>query len=121
MNILKIADMFELVLFKFYFKYTNGTLPSPLLNLNFPANAHFHSYFTRNRHKLATPAHKNNLFTKSIRHSMISFINELEISIKDKITTHSLQNLVTRFKKSRIEKYEISCSIARCYVCQISH
>ena len=117
LNILKISDLYGLHLLKFYYRFINSTLPDALCGLNLRENCSFHGYMTRNRHKLSVPVHKHSFFQLSITYSLVSFINTLNSDIKDKIKTHSLQNIISRFKNDVINSYDHVCHVHNCYVC----
>ena len=119
LNVLKISDLYNLQLLKFYYKFGNSALPDAFCTLNLRENCSFHNYETRNRHKLSVPVHKHSFFQLSITYNLVSFINSLNSDIKDKLRTHSLQNIIVRFKKLVIEGYDPYCRIQSCYVCSL--
>ena len=117
LRILKLPDLYSLSLLKLYYKYENNLLPTPLQNLSIPKNKNFHSYPTRHRNDLTAPTHRLCIFRKSIRYVIVDFVNSLDPSIRDKIYTHSLENIVHRFKTAILENYETVCTLSYCYVC----
>ena len=102
---------------KFYYKYSNNLLPLPLQELDFKPNSSFHSYTTRYQHKLSVPGHKHSFFMKSLSYSIVSFINDLDHIVFDKIATHSLAGITTYYKNYLINRYDPVCNINDCYVC----
>lgn len=119
LNILKLPDMMSQAALKFYYKFENKLLPSPLLKLGFRKNSDFHKYKTRNRHKLSTPAHHHSFFRKSVVRTVTAVVNDIEPSITKKIKTHSMKNVLHRYKTSLIEDYKLSCD-KNCYICMLN-
>ena len=117
LRILKLPDIYSLSLLKLYYKYENGLLPTPLLNISLNKNRNFHSYPTRHRNDLTAPTHRYSIFRKSIRYVLVNFVNSLDSDIRDKIHTHSLQNIIHRFRTLIIDTYETDCTLPFCYVC----
>ena len=105
------------MLLKFYFKYENGTLPAPLQNFRIPKNSDMHTYSTRYRNRLSTPVYKHVYFRKSVHYALVPFINSLPTGIRDKKKTHSLDNVVQRYKFFCIDNYNMDCTEKDCYVC----
>lgn len=114
LNILKVPDLYRLALLKFYYNYENKLLPSPLLNLPLFKNQDIHSYRTRNRHHLVAPGYHSR---SSVIYNVVHCINSLTPGIRDKITTHSLQNIIGRYKSLILDNYQTICSVPLCYVC----
>lgn len=117
LNILQLPDIFSLSILKFYYKFENQQLPLSLLKLKIRKNSSFHSYNTRNRHKLSTPTFRHSFFCKSILYTVAHFVNSLNTDIKDKIRTHSLSNIISRYKIQTISNYQVTCQIYHCYIC----
>ena len=117
LNILKVHDLYKLTLLTFYYQFEHLLLPEPLLRLPIFRNSHFHDYNTRHRHSFSTIKHFHHFYSKtSVSYALVDFINKLENGIKNKIKTHSLSNIITRFKALIINSYKISCNIRMCYV-----
>ena len=74
--------MFRLHILKFYYRFENECLPSPLLNLRIVKNCYYHTYNTRSRNKLSTPTHHHVFFHRSITYAITPVINSLEASIR---------------------------------------
>ena len=118
LKILKLSDLFDLQLLKFYYRFKNNLLPKNLQDLPIRENSFFHSYNTRNRQKLSIPVYKHAFFRKSLSYSLIPFINKLDLDIKGKINSHSLENIVHRFKELTISSYNFDCLDRNCYSCR---
>ena len=118
LKIIQIPDLYNLALLKFYYKYKNKQLPLPLLKLDITTNSECHPYYkTRHSENLVTPIYQHVFFRKSVTYNIVELVNSLAPSIRDKISTHSLQNVAERYKNYVLERYPIDCSLPFCYVC----
>ncbi len=54
LNLLKVSDILQLQLLKFYYKYKNRTLPYYLAQLPFITQADIHDHLTRAQNQLHT-------------------------------------------------------------------
>jgi len=115
---MKLPDIFNLALLKFYYRLSNAQLEPFLSSLPISKNSDHHSYSTRNQHKLATPQIHSSI---SIVRDVIQFVNDnLDENIQSKLCTHSIKNISSRFKISTINKYKLVCSLKNCFVCHVS-
>ena len=117
-NIIKIADIRKVAIIKFHHKYLNNELPSYFEGF-FETNPVNHRYPTRNKNnRKAIPS------TVSASQSPAYFIpkeiDSIDEAIKSKMSTHSLQSVAKTAKKLFISKYNDTCSIVNCYICNIT-
>jgi len=118
LNILKVQDIFKLQQLKFYFKLRNNRLPTYFGNFQLTRHADLHSYETRGRGNFIDQGAKFNISKQNIRHSLPRLINACPHSITEKVLTHSLHGFSIYVKNYLIAKYESTCEIPDCYVCQ---
>ena len=111
LNILKLNDIFILNQLKFYHKLVNNKVLEYLNSLQLIENNTIH------QHNIPTIRIKHSFAKKCLRYNLPILINNTPKNIKDKVYTHSLPGFSTYIKKIYIEKYENSCQIRNCYVC----
>ena len=117
LKILQFPDLYNIALLKFYYKFHHNQLPPSLLTLDILTHSEVHPYPTRGCDMLTTASSGSFFRTKSFIPSLIVTINALDTSVRDKIKTHSLQNLVLRLKSQIFETYETICRVRYCYPC----
>ena len=117
LNLLKISDLYQLKLLKFYFKLRNGTLPCYFNNL-FPYNADINTYTTRQSNQLYVPIAKHTMVKQSIRYCLPPTINSTPEPILSKINTHSYHGFSLYIKKHMLQQYTFLCTNNNCYVCK---
>ena len=109
---------YKLQEFKFYHKLINRQLPKYFERFVYHTNLDLHNYNTRIGHRLHIPRINHAFAQLNIRHSVIQTVNSIPDNVSDKIRTHSLKGFSTYAKNYFISKYETTCEIANCYVCQ---
>ena len=117
LNILKLNDIFVLNQLKFYHKLVNNKVPEYLNSLQLIENNTIHQHNTQIARNIHTIRVKHSFAKKCLRYNLPILINNTPKNIKDKVYTHSLPGFSTYIKKIYIEKYENSCQIRDCYVC----
>ena len=115
LNLLKLSDLYNVSVLKFYHKFKNDKLP--LYFKDIISITSQHNYQTRGRSNPNFNYTRTSHAKHSIRNHMPVFLSTLPNSIKDKFDTHSLHGFSLYCKKFYINKYEISCNIRNCYVC----
>lgn len=115
LNILKVTDIVTRKLYKFFYRYSNNTLPYYFLNntyLNHPT----HSHHTRNStYVIPRVIHKYAEY--NVRYQLPILLNNNENSIINKVNTHSEFGFSFYVKRHLINSYEDNCTIPNCYVC----
>ena len=109
--------LFVLNQLKFYHKLVNNKVPEYLNSLQLIENNTIHQHNTRIARNIHTIRVKHSFAKKCLRYNLPILINNTPKNIKDKVYTHSLPGFSTSIKKIYIEKYENSCQIRNCYVC----
>ena len=116
-RLLKVSDIHELNILKFYFKYKNYMLPAffhGMFELN-PEPSH--TYYTRHRDEPHRPLPNTTSAEISIRYVVPRLIVQTPRCITDKIHTHSLNGFSIYIKNIIYAKYSEICSIPDCYIC----
>ena len=116
LNLLKISDLYQLKLLKFYYNYCNNKLPSYFKDL-FIRNADVHSHITRQTDQLHTPAAKHVTEEQGIRYALPPIVNKTQSCILEKIESHSYQGFSLYIKRHVISTYNFVCNNRECYVC----
>ena len=116
LNMLKINEMYNISLLKFYFKFINKCLPKYFMNI---LHYHEHPYSTRTRDDPIHPRTNTNSARKSVRNHLPNFLKNMPQAITDKITTHSLASFSKYCKAYYINMYEYQCHIINCYICSL--
>ena len=114
--ILKVQDIFTLQCSKFYYKYIHGNLPV-YFRYFFQMNNDIHSHNTRNRGELHLFQYRNHATRNCVRFNIPNLINNLPVTVKEKIHTHSLWGFSRYMKIYLIGKYQTECQIENCYIC----
>ena len=117
LNILKLNDIFTLNQLKFYHKLINDKLPQYFNQLPLYENRLIHQHNTRIAGNIHTVKTKHTFAKKCLRYNLPNLINNTHKNIKDKVHTHSLTGFSTYIKKICVDKYENTCHIRNCYVC----
>ena len=118
LNLLKACDICKLHELKCYHKLINRQLPKYFERFVYQTNLDLHNYNTRRGHRLHIPRINHAFAQLNIRHSVIQTVNSIPDNVSDKIRTHSIKGFSTYAKNYFISKYETTCEIANCYVCQ---
>ena len=115
LKILKLNDIYERKLYKFYFKYKKEILPSYFLHNSFLSRLE-HRYETRDgSYQLPRLSHK--FAENCIRYQLPSLLNQKVKCIIDKVNTHSEFGYALYIKNIYINNYQENCTIDNCYVC----
>ena len=114
-KVLKLSDIIERKLYKFYFRYKKQQLPAYFMsNLNITHAEHHH--YTRNN-LYVTPRLYHRFAEYSVRYQLILLLNKNESNIINKIETHSEFGFVQYIKRCKIDQYLTNCNIINCYIC----
>ncbi len=116
LSLLKVADIYDLNVLKFYYKYHHQLLPAYFNNI-LDNQHHAHTYNTRNRHVPRINNPSTTSAEKAIRYLVPKILTKTPTCITEKIYTHSLHGYTSYIKKSMCEKYNMICTIPDCYIC----
>jgi hypothetical protein len=119
LKLLKTQDNTFLNEIKFYYKFKHNKLPE-YFNSFIISTGESHSYYTRNRQSLLFPSINNEFARKCLRYQLVYTINNCDITINNKISTHSIRSVTQYIKNIKINSYSNICNILNCYSCQNS-
>ena len=120
LGFLKLADMYELSKYKFYYKLCNNKLPLFSQSLELVRVSDTHNYFTRRNADYIVPRVRHVFASSSLSHCIPKLINNAPNLITTKVYTHSMQGFSNYIKKLFLKNYQEECLIQNCYVCQNS-
>ena len=114
----KLEDIFKIKILKFYYKYSQKTLPL-YFNEMFTKTSDQHNHGTRQQsaqilYKYPT---RTDIGRKCIRHLLPDIVNKTQSCITEKVSTHSFNGFSTYIKKHMISNYSEHCQIENCYIC----
>ena len=122
LSLLRIDDLYQLSVLKFYYKLANDLLPCyfetfksaiPQLNNNNISNGH-----NLRPRRLQLPRVKHTFATRCLRYQLHCTIRETSEQILEKISTHSLKGFSWYIKTTYVNKYNETCQLRFCYVCR---
>ena len=116
LHLLKLEDIFKINILKFIYKYENGLLPN-YFSILFIENTANHDHNTRNRNVNRIPIPRTTSAKETIRYYLPSFMNDIPVLVRDKISTHSLKGFTNYSRSHYINTYTIECNIQNCYIC----
>lgn len=116
-NILKIHDQYKVNLLKLGYHILNSTCPKFFSRNKISLREEIHSHDTRNKKLFHIPLIKFNYLRRTLFYRVGEVTNEFPKEIISKISTHHIQNIVSRLKKCLISKYN-SIICTGCYVCR---
>ena len=114
LKLLKITDIYNLSLLKFYFKLKNNKLPQYFYSM---ISTHEHSYSTRFRNDPLNPYTRTSSARHSVRNHLYTFLRTVPPLIINKVDTHSLSGFTNYSKNHYVNSYEEECKIVNCYIC----
>lgn len=116
-KLLKVTDLSMLHELKFCYKLKHSLLPEYFTDFIPPRQSENHRYNTRNSNNYQLLRVKHAFAKNNIRHKVPHLLNNTDISIIDKINTHSLYGFSKFLKYRYIESYSSGCTLRNCYVC----
>ena len=117
LNLLKLPDIFEVTVLKFYHNYCHVQLPLCFQSVAFSQRLDMHHYNIRSKYLLYTLRTKTRMGENSFRYFLPKIINQTIPEILDKVFSHSLQGFALYVKQNYISRYNTDCSLEHCYVC----
>ncbi len=117
LDLLKVHDIFNLYLLKFYYKYCHNQLPLYFQQMQFSPLNQIHNYNTRFNQHIPVNYTRTRIAQKCIRNHISKIVNQTNQSIIDKIRTHSLSGFTTYTKRIYLLNYSAVCTIEDCYIC----
>lgn len=121
LEILKISDLYQLNVLKFYHKLSNGMLPS-YFDTFMPKKSQGSTIYPIRNPQNQLPKLSHEYARKTLRCELISITNSINNAqvysgILPKVQTHSIKGFALYIKNIFLGLYEIDCSIPNCYTC----
>ena len=118
LKLLKITDMFQVTVWKFYYKLMNNSLP-PYFNYVKPRLPDVCTHYSVRRPLYILPKVNIELIRSSIQYVLSKLLNTSDESTNftNKIDTHSFYGYKLYLKNNILQSYNESCTIINCYVC----
>ena len=116
LKLLKVSDLYNLSLLKFFYKLKNGQLPYYFRDFLIYTSLD-HSYNTRGRNEPQVPLTRTTHAMNSARMYLPIFLESTPALISDKVNTHSKDGFSLYCKNYYISQYDTICNIPGCYVC----
>ena len=119
LKFLKLSDLYEIFVLKFYHKFINDLLPSYFRDMPFVRFNTFSEHFTRGsaNDEMEIPRTELTFAQKTIRYTTVKIISSLPVDISKKLSKHSRKNISDHFMAWKIEEYKIDCILVDCYTC----
>ena len=117
LDFLKVDDLLKLQQLKLYYNYSHYNVPIYFQKWKLFPNCDVHKHDTRNKHELYTYRIKHEFAKKCLRHNLPLILNNNPHTVKDKISTHSMQGFVQYVKHHLLRSYRETCTISNCYTC----
>ena len=121
LNILKVHDLYWLMVLKFYYKLKNNLLPQ-YFNVFLPKKSHGSIVYPIRNPQNQLPIIKHEYARNSFRCELITITNTINNSIVysnilDKMYTHSLHGYSLYIKNKFLNNYNYECLTTNCYTC----
>lgn len=117
-GILKVEDIFNLAILRFYFKICNNEVPYYFSNFCQLRGSDIHHYPTSSSSNLRITFRRKEWARKVVRITLPVQINNLPSLITNKALTHSYSAFISYFKKQTVLSYKTkTCTDKNCYSC----
>ena len=116
-NILKVQDIYHMVILKFYSKLINDNLQNYFESFTPQFSARHQHYNFRNPSRLL-PKIKHEFPKQSLRYKLISTINETSNELLEMAKTLSQKNFMNFIKNDIVTGYSYTCELLVCHVCK---
>lgn len=120
LRILKIRDLFNLNVLKFYYKFVKGNVPEYFKSFVINEQNEIHDYNTRFGYLISRNVTRTHKARHSLRNYISTVINNTNQDIIQKIHTHSYQGFSNYAKNTFLKYYSSECNIQNCYICSLS-
>ena len=118
LNLLKIDDLYRISLAKLYYNLSNRKCPMFIINnIKLIRHSDLHDYNTRQKSTYELPLIKKQYLSQSLNYRLMTVMNHIPISIRDKVLTHSFLHYVACLKTLFIANIPVS-TCTGCYACR---
>ena len=121
LRVVKVIDMFEIILWKFYYKLMNNMLP-PYFDMLKPSIPLVCDYYSLRNPKIHLPTIRHDFAKQIVQYCLIKLLNkdnEYTTLNKSKIYTQSFFTFKLNLKYQMIDSYSQICEIDNCKTCGI--
>ena len=118
LNLLKVQDIYQLAILKFYFKLINNELPQYFNTFTPTFSMGVNHYNIRNPCR-QLPKIYHEFPKQSLRYKLNVVLNETDSNLISKAETISLYQFKLLIKSNMINKYKDTCEESNCYVCNL--
>ena len=116
-KLLKLKDLYNHQLLKFYYKLTNNKLPFYFNSMSVVPSGNIHEYNIRSKDKFFVRRVNHSFAKLCIRYELVQYLNKMPKNVIDKVHTHSFRGFCSYTKEYFINSYELLCQIRNCYIC----
>ena len=117
LKLLKLRDIFNANIIKFYYKLKHGCLPSYFNSFRLTSQDQIHTYGTRHNYIIPANVTRTQFAQNCLRNKLPMVINSSDPNIIQKIDTHSYKGLSWYLKTITTRNYSFVCNIENCYTC----
>ena len=118
LNLLKVQDIYQLAILKFYFILINNELPQYFDTFTPTFSMGVNHYNIRNPCR-QLPKIYHEFPKQSFRYKLSVVLNETDSNLISKAETISLYQFKLLIKSNMINKYKDTCEESNCYVCNL--
>jgi hypothetical protein len=117
LNLLKIEDIHNQQLLKFFHKLNHEQLPVYFKVMIPVPFSEIHEHQTRNRDTICMPQIKREYARKCLRYDISKLVNNTPDYIMSRVSTLSFYGFSNYVRKIYISNYKENCEIINCYIC----
>ena len=115
-HLLKITDIFDVQCMKFWYKFSNNTLPNYFRSM-FQYNSSLYETETRNHDRMHVFPTRTFGARNVLRHRLPELVYQFPADLIRKAKTHSITAFSNHIKHHILESYSYDCIELNCYVC----
>ena len=116
LHLLKITDIFDVQGMKFWYKFSNNTLPNYFRSM-FQYNSSLYETETRNHDRMHVFPTRTFAARNVLRHRLPELVDQFPADLIRKAKTHSITAFSNHIKHHILESYSYDCIELNCYVC----
>ena len=116
LHLLKITDTFDVQCMKFWYKFSNNTLPNYFRSM-FQYNSSLYETETRNHYRMHVFPTRTFGARNVLRHRLPELVDQFPADLIRKAKTHSITAFSNHIKHHILESYSYDCFELNCYVC----
>ena len=116
LHLLKITDIFDVQCMKFWYKFSNNTLPNYIRSM-FQYNSSLYDIETRNHDRMHVFPTRTFGARNVLRHRLPELVYQFPADLIRKAKTHCIIAFSNHIKHHILESYSYDCIELNCYVC----